>query len=152
MLHSRYNSPEDLEAYIAHPNHLAAVKGYVFPICDDLLVIDWVAGDAALPPHPQPGSAIRVSFLKLKDDKDVKVKEEVLQVVGGIKENIAGNISSVSYGENITPARAKGFSIASMVVFPGQREMESVDPSEVFVKVKEHLESVVVVDYIVPFE
>lgn len=151
LFHSRYDSTEDLQTYIDHPNHLNVVRGFCFPICDNLFVVDWVAGDVALPPHPSPGTAFRVSFLKLKDEENSKLKEEVFRAVRGIKESV-GEVSYVSCGENITPARAKGFSIASLVVFPGRREMELVDPSEGLVKVKEHLESVVVVDYVVPLK
>ncbi|KAJ1439912.1 Stress responsive alpha-beta barrel [Sesbania bispinosa] len=141
LLHSRYDSIEDLESYTAHPSHLSAVRESVFPICDDLMAVDWVAGNAALQPHPPLGSAIRVRFLKLKDNAGGEVKDEVLGVLREMK--------NLSCGENVSPARAKGFSIASLAVFPGQRELEGVDPNEGLVKVKEHLESVVVVDYVV---
>ncbi|CAK8532017.1 unnamed protein product [Lathyrus sativus] len=153
LFHSRYDSEEDLQTYNDHSKHINAVRGFIFPICDDLLVVDWIAGDIALPPHPSPGTAFRVSFLKLKEEKekDVEVKDEVFRAIGDIKENVGG-VSYVSYGENISPARAKGFSIASLVVFPGREELESVDAGEGLVKVKEHLESVVVVDYVVPFK
>lgn len=146
LFHSRYDSKEDLEAYMAHPNHLGAVRGTVFPICDDLMAFDWVVdtGDhsSALLPHLRRGSAIRVRFLKLKDDGDAEAKVEVIRALRGIKDSTCG--------ENISPARAKGFTIASLAVFPGKREMERVDPGEGIVKVREHLESVVVVDYVVP--
>ncbi|CAI8589776.1 unnamed protein product [Vicia faba] len=153
LFHSRYDSEEDLQTYNDHSKHINAVRGFIFPICDDLLVIDWIAGDVALPPHPSPGTAFRVSFLKLKEEKekDGEVKEEVFRAIRGIKESVEG-VSYVSYGENISPARAKGFSIASLVVFPGREELESVDAGEGLVEVKEHLESVVVVDYVVPLK
>ncbi|RDY00519.1 Stress-response A/B barrel domain-containing protein UP3, partial [Mucuna pruriens] len=138
MLHSRYSSKDDLAAYNAHPDHIGAVRGFLFPVCDDLMVIDWVAGDSALPPPP-PGSALRAMFLKLK--AGYEVKDEVFDVVRGIKDG-AGGIGQFSCGENFSPERAKGFSIASLAVFPGREEMESVDPNEGFVEVVDHLEDV----------
>lgn len=155
LFHSRYDSEEDLQTYNDHSKHINAVRGFIFPICDDLLVVDWIAGEVALPPHPSPGTAFRVSFLKLKEEKenDGEVKDEVFRAIRGIKESVGlGGVSYVSYGENISPARAKGFSIASLVVFPGREELDSVDAGEGLVKVKEHLESVVVVDYVVPLK
>ncbi|XP_058764831.1 stress-response A/B barrel domain-containing protein UP3-like [Vicia villosa] len=151
LFHSRYDSEEDLQTYNVHSKHINAVRGFIFPICDDLLVVDWIGGEVALPPHPLPGTAFWVSFLKLKEEneQDGEVKEEVFRAIRGIKES-NGGVSYVSYGENISPARAKGFSIASLVVFAGREELESVDAGEGLVKVKEHLESVVVVDYVVP--
>jgi len=148
LLHSRYDSKEDLQIYNAHPTHLNGVRNFALPILDDLLVVDWFAGEVALPPHPSPGTAFRVSFLKLKDGE---VKDEVFRAIQGIKESVGG-VSYVSYGENISPERAKGFSIASLVVFSGREELDHVDPSEGLIKVKEHLESVLVVDHVVPLK
>lgn len=150
LLHSRYDSKEDLQIYNAHPTHLNGVRNFALPILDDLLVVDWIAGEVTLPPHPSLGTAFRVSFLKLKDEKNGEVKEEVFRAIQGIKESVGG-VSYVSYGENISPERAKGFTIASLVVFPGREELDRVDPSEGLIKVKEHLESVLVVDHVVPF-
>ncbi|KAH1116855.1 hypothetical protein AAZX31_17G049400 [Glycine max] len=152
MLHSRYKSKEDLEAYSAHPSHVSVVKGYVLPIIDDIMSVDWVADDLATASLvPPPGSAVRVSFLKLKEDAD---KDTVLGVVRGIPESFK-QISEFSLGENFSPGRAKGFSIASLAVFPGPRELEAVDSNEELVnyqkdKVRDQIESVVVVDYVVP--
>ncbi|KAK7354607.1 hypothetical protein VNO80_20072 [Phaseolus coccineus] len=148
LLHSRYNSKDHLDAYNVHPTHLAAVTSFLFPICDDLMVIDWVTGKTTLK-TPATGSSLRVRFLKLKgeggDDQE-EVKDKVLSVVRGMEED-AGEFSC---GENISPERAKGFSIASLAVFPGQKEVESVDMEEGLVKVVEDVEDVVVVDYVLP--
>lgn len=78
-----------------------------------------------------------------------EVKNEVLEVVGGIKEGVKG-ISRFSWGENFSPERAKGFSIASLAVSAGQRELESVDWNEKLVKVRDYLDSELLVDYVVP--
>ncbi|XP_058761355.1 stress-response A/B barrel domain-containing protein UP3-like [Vicia villosa] len=68
MLHSRYKSKKDLEAYSAHPSHIGVVRGNVLPIIDDLMALDWVAEDVdGGELVPNPGSAICVTFLKLKE-------------------------------------------------------------------------------------
>ncbi|XP_027331795.1 stress-response A/B barrel domain-containing protein UP3-like [Abrus precatorius] len=151
MLHSRYKSKEDLEAYSAHPSHVSVVKGHVLPIIDDIMAVDWIAHDLRGDLVPPQGSAIRVSFLKLKENA---VRDEVLGVVRGIPQSFK-QISQLSCGDNFSPARAKGFSIASLAVFPEPSELEAVDLNEELVnhqkdKVRDHIESVVVVDYVVP--
>lgn len=150
MLHTRYNSKEDLDAYSAHPSHVSVVKGHVLPIVDDIMAVDWIADDVTSLAPPS-GSAIRVSFLKLNEGV---VSDEVLSVVKGIPENFK-EISAFSFGENFSPARAKGFSIASLAVFPGTAELDAVDSNEELVnyqkdKVRDKIQSVVVVDYVVP--
>ncbi|XP_062091123.1 stress-response A/B barrel domain-containing protein UP3-like [Humulus lupulus] len=153
MLHSRYSSKEDLNAYSQHPNHISVVKESVLPICEDIMAVDWVAEDLQGPVSPSPGSALRVTFLKLKENLGEEKKSEILGVIKGIK-NSFGQIAQLTCGENFSPGRAKGYSIASIAVFPGPSELEAVDSNEELVrlqkeKVKEHLESVVVVDYLV---
>ncbi|RDY06089.1 Stress-response A/B barrel domain-containing protein UP3, partial [Mucuna pruriens] len=150
MLHTRYKSKEDLEAYAVHPSHVSVVKGHVLPIIDDIMAVDWIAHDLRAGLVPPQGSAIRVSFLKLKENVN---SDEVLGVVRGIPETFK-QISEFSFGENFSPARAKGFSIASLAVFPGPTELEAVDSNEDLVnyhkdKVRDQIESVVVVDYVV---
>ncbi len=82
------------------------------------------------------------------------VKSEIFRVINGIKDNFP-QISQISFGENFSPARAKGYSLASLAVFPGVTELEAVDSNHEFVnsqkeKVRDYLESVVVVDYVIP--
>ncbi|MED6192992.1 hypothetical protein PIB30_014978 [Stylosanthes scabra] len=155
MLHSRYATKQDLDAYSAHPSHVSVVKGNVLPIIDDIMAVDWVspalpAADIVTP----PGSAIRLSFLKLKENAGDNAKDEILGVIGGMKESFK-EISQLSVGENFSPARAKGYSIASLGVFPRVEELEAVVSNEDVVnaekdKVRDRIESVVVVDYVVP--
>ncbi|KAK7291807.1 hypothetical protein RIF29_07248 [Crotalaria pallida] len=154
LLHSRYKSKQDLQSYSDHPNHLAVVRGSVLPIVDDLMAVDWVAEDLSGDVVTPQASAIRVSFLKLKENVSDEVKGEVLGVIREVPQKFKG-ISQLSYGENFSPARAKGFSIASLGVFPGTRELEAVDSNEELLnnekdKVRGHLESVLVIDYVVP--
>ncbi|KAJ4831863.1 hypothetical protein Tsubulata_047072 [Turnera subulata] len=156
MIHSRFSSPETLRAYSAHPDHVAVAKEYVLPICDDAVVVDWVVDDLRGPLAPPPGSAMRVSLLKLKEG-EAAVKDEIL---GEVKESIGskGNLDGVhqvTFGENISPLRAQGYSIASLVLFHGLSELEAADTNGVegiFAgeQIKEHLESVIVVDFVVP--
>ncbi|KAF3439663.1 hypothetical protein FNV43_RR17941 [Rhamnella rubrinervis] len=154
ILHSRYNSKDDLSAYSLHPNHLSVVKESVLPICEDIMAVDWVAQDLHGPVKPPPGSALRVTFLKLKENLDDGVKSEILGVIKGIKDSF-GQINQISCGENFSPARAKGYSIASLAVFPGVGEIDAVDSNQELLdlqkeKVRDYLESVVVVDYVLP--
>lgn len=151
MLHSRYSSKQDLEDYSAHPSHVSVVKGNVLPIVDDIMAVDWIAEDLTGDVVPAEGSAIRVTFLKLKENV---VSDEVLEVIKGIPENFK-QINQLTVGENFSPARAKGYSIASLAVFPGTSELEEVDSNHELVsyqkdKVRDRIESVVVVDYVVP--
>ncbi|XVF35110.1 hypothetical protein REPUB_Repub18cG0116400 [Reevesia pubescens] len=129
MLHSRYKSKEDLNAYSAHPDHQRVVKENVLPICDDVMAVDWVAENDPALLSPPPSSAVKLTFLKLKENVTEEVKGEILGVIKGIKEGISG-IQHITFGENFSPARAKGFSLASIAVFPGVGEMEAAEGNE----------------------
>lgn len=118
------------------------------------MAVDWVAQDLQGPVKPTPGSALRVTFLKLKENLDDGVKSEILGVIKGIKDSF-GQINQISCGENFSPARAKGYSIASLAVFPSVGEIDAVDSNEELLnlqkeKVRDYLESVLVVDSVVP--
>ncbi|KAG5255093.1 stress-response A/B barrel domain-containing protein [Salix suchowensis] len=151
MLHSRYSSKENLSAYAVHPRHVSVVKESVQPICDDVMAVDWVtddlnSGDSLVPP---PGSAISLSFLKLKEGLGDEVKDEILGLIKGITGRYGG-IHQISCGENFS-ARAKGYSIASLAVFPGLSELDS---KEEFVNLekaifRDYLQSFIVLDYVV---
>ncbi|CAL1413911.1 unnamed protein product [Linum trigynum] len=154
LLHCRYSSKDGLKAYAVHPSHVAAVKERVLPVCDDVMAVDWVARDLLGPVVPPPGSAVRLSFLKLKEGSAAEAKDEILRVIGGVKENFE-EIQQLTVGENFSPERAKGYSIASLAVFPGVGEIDSMDAKGELVssekdKVREHLESVIVLDFVVP--
>ena len=154
MLHSRYKSKEDLNTYSAHPDHVRVVKENALPICDDIMAVDWVADNDPAPLSPPPSSAIKVTFLKLKESVTNEVQGEILGVIKGIKEGISG-IQQITCGENFSPARAKGFSLASVAVFAGVEEMEAAEENGEYVnlqkqKVRDYLDGVIVVDYVVP--
>ncbi|KAL3535545.1 hypothetical protein ACH5RR_004006 [Cinchona calisaya] len=153
MLHSRYASKSDLDTYTAHPDHEAVAAKYVRPIVEDVMAVDWVSSGAG-PVSVPPGSTMRVTFLKLKEDLGENGKNEVLGVIGGIKEKFLA-IEQLSFGENFSPARAKGFSIASIAVFKGVNELEALDTESEAANeqkdlVRDKLDGVVVLDYVVP--
>ncbi|KAL5698210.1 hypothetical protein ACHQM5_029279 [Ranunculus cassubicifolius] len=146
ILHSRYKSKEDLQTYLAHPDHLGLVKETISPICDDMMFLDWVADVEEPIVHPSPGAAMRVSFLKVKDGE----KEKCLKVVEETRDG-SGSISQYTYGEDFSVKRAKGFSIASIAIFPGLMELDSNEEvmQEQIDKVSDLVESIIVVDYVV---
>lgn len=125
----------------------------MLPICEDIMAVDWEADgfDSAL--ALSPGSAIRVSFVKLKENLGDDAKKEVLYVMKGLKNRFVP-IEQLTVGENFSPARAKGFSIASLAVFKGVDELKAVDSDKEVVdkekdKVRGYLDSVIAVDYVV---
>ncbi|OIV99731.1 hypothetical protein TanjilG_26069 [Lupinus angustifolius] len=154
ILHSRYNSKDDLNAYTVHPSHVAAVQANS-PLLQDIMAVDFVAQDLQGGFVPPRGSAVRVTLFKLKEGFGNRVKDEVLRAIKGIQDGFKEGVQ-FSCGENFSPGRAKGFSIGSIVVFPGLSELEGADADEgieVYHKndeIKEHLECVVLLDFVVP--
>ncbi|XP_042051740.1 stress-response A/B barrel domain-containing protein UP3-like [Salvia splendens] len=172
MLHSRYRSKSDLASYTHDPVHVAVVAGYVKPVVDDVMAVDWVAEDFSGPVavgfrlgliglgHYQvdpittqsarfasptvavpPGAALRLKVMKVKDKSG---KGEVLEIARGMKGKFDA-IEQLTAGENFSPERSKGFSIASIAVV---KELEALGVvSDV---VSEHFDDVVVLDYAVP--
>lgn len=122
------------------------------------MAVDWVVDDLHGPLGPQPGSAIRVTLFKLKEDLGDHVKSEVLRGIEGIKDSFGfGQVGQFTYGENFSAGRNKGFSLAWLAVFPGVSELEKADSNEQVVivnnnikeKFKDYLESELVTDYVV---
>ncbi|KAI3802835.1 hypothetical protein L1987_30978 [Smallanthus sonchifolius] len=149
MLHSRYRSKDHLQEYAAHPDHVRVVTENIKPIIDDIMAVDWISTGASV--SPKPGSAMRVTFLKLKEDLGENEKSRVLEVIGGIKDEFPA-IEQLSVGENFSHDRAKGYTIASVAVLA---DLEALDSNAELVKlqkekVKDSIESVVVVDYVIP--
>lgn len=117
------------------------------------MAFDWVA-DLDGPIVPRSNAAMRLTLLKLKDWAGDGEKGEILSVVGGIR-NVFPEIEQISFGENFSPARAKGFSVGSIAIFPGLKEIDGLDEKGEIVemqkeKVRDLLESVIVVDYLLP--
>ncbi|KAF5181647.1 Stress-response A/B barrel domain-containing protein UP3 [Thalictrum thalictroides] len=153
MLHGRYKTKEDMWNYRAHQSHVTVADESVYPICDDIMAIDWVTDLDESAIVPKSGSVMRLNFLKLKEGLGESVKGDVLKVIGGIKKHF-GSIEQFTFGENFSPARAKGFSIASLAILPGFNELEALDLDEQVAKeqkekVKGLLDSVIVLDYVI---
>ncbi|PNX81243.1 stress responsive A/B barrel domain protein [Trifolium pratense] len=150
ILHIRFTSKEDLHAYAIHPTHLEVIKVNA-PLVSDIMAVDWVTevdGNDLVLPY---GSAVRVLFFKLKEGLSEQVKDEVLKGISGIRHE---NAVQFTCGENFSPARAKGFSFATLEVFTGLSELKEVDYDEEFRKydvndkIKENLDNVLVLDFV----
>ncbi|KAL1210183.1 Stress-response A/B barrel domain-containing protein UP3 [Cardamine amara subsp. amara] len=154
VLHSRYGSKEDLTYYAAHPDHVRVVKEFVLPICDDIMAVDWIAHQVPTTIAPLPGSAAKLTLLKVKENLSDEAKTEITGVIKGLSEKFPG-IDQITVGENFSPARAKGFSIASIAYFKDLGEMEAVDAQKELVnlqkdKVRDYVDSTIVVEFVVP--
>ncbi|KAG6392999.1 hypothetical protein SASPL_147229 [Salvia splendens] len=113
LLHSRYISKSDLASYTDDPAHISVVNNYVKSVVDDVMAVDWVAdgfsGSVAVP----PGSLLRLTVMKPKEEE--AWKGEILGIVRGMKEKF-DSIEQLTVGENFSPGRSKGFSNASIAV------------------------------------
>ncbi|CAA3010638.1 Hypothetical predicted protein [Olea europaea subsp. europaea] len=148
MLHARYGSKPDLTSYSDHPVHVGVVANYVTPVVDDKMGVDWVydlTGSITLP----PGSAIRVTLLKLKEGLGASVKKEVFGVLEGIRHEFP-SIEQLTIGENFSVEKGRGFSICSLAVFKGMSELEAVNWESEMAKVREFLDDEMVLEYVVP--
>ncbi|XP_051148268.1 stress-response A/B barrel domain-containing protein UP3 [Andrographis paniculata] len=150
MLHARYRSKSDLTAYVDHPDHVSVKTTYP-KLPADVMAIDWVADNFPGPVTVPPGSALRLTVLKLKEGTGENEKGDVLGVLRGIKDKFP-SIEQLTVGENFSPERCKGFSIGSIAVFNGTKELEELElqselANEQKDKVREYLDSVVVLDY-----
>ncbi|KFK35963.1 hypothetical protein AALP_AA4G060600 [Arabis alpina] len=154
VLHSRYGSKEDLNSYAAHPDHVRVVKESVLPICEDVMAVDWIADKIPGTLAPPPGSVAKITLLKVKENVSDEGRLEIVDVIKGLNDKFPG-IGQITVGENFSPARAKGFSIASIAYFKDLAEMESVDAQTDLVnshkeKVRDFLDSTIVVEFVVP--
>ncbi|KAL8237781.1 hypothetical protein R6Q59_018862 [Mikania micrantha] len=143
MLHSRYRSKDDLQAYYKNPEHLHVVAEYIQPVVDDVLIVDWVSSEG-FSKSPKPRSAMRVRLLKLKKDL----------VEHGLVERIVSEFKScedVSVGENFSHDLAQGYSIGMIHVFPDLEAVASDSDHKKLheSKVTDFIEKEIVVDYVV---
>jgi len=76
VLHSCFKTKDDRAAYSAHPRHVSVVMDFVLPIVDDITVVDWITNvdDQDQLATPPPGSAMRLTFLKIKKGLGDEVK------------------------------------------------------------------------------
>ncbi|XP_027368746.1 stress-response A/B barrel domain-containing protein UP3-like [Abrus precatorius] len=153
ILHTRFNSTDDLHAYAVDPTHVAVIKVNT-PFIDDIMALDWLA-DHLHAPAAVPGSALRVTFFKLKEGLGDPVKHEVLGAIRAIQREFK-HPTQLTCGENFSPGRAKGFSLASLAVFPGLAQLEAADSDHELGNyqknhtIKDNLDTVMLLDYLVP--
>ncbi|CAH1425281.1 unnamed protein product [Lactuca virosa] len=152
IMHTRFTSNDNLQVYYTHPEHLRMVSENIHPIIDDIMIVDWISNNIS---HeaPKPGSVMRVTLLKLKEDLLENEKSKFFEMMEGIKNQFKA-IEQVSFGENFH-AMAKGYSISSIVVFSGFSYLEAFDSDAGIVnsikeKVKDSVETELVVDYMIP--
>ncbi|KAL8120740.1 hypothetical protein AgCh_017788 [Apium graveolens] len=143
MLHCRYNSQEDLKAYAVHPAHVSLVNRTIV-LLDDIMAVDWITEDASA---PAPGSVSKVVFLKLKDNLAAQ-KDYVLEVIRETWRKLS-SIRQFSFGENFSLDRAKGFSIAILMVFDGVEVLNS--SAEIVNLLNEKLKDMVVDDLVLDY-
>ncbi|KAG2317302.1 hypothetical protein Bca52824_020424 [Brassica carinata] len=155
VLHSRYLSKDDLNLYAAHPDHVRVVKESVLPICDDVMAVDWVADRVPGTLASPPGSAAKLTFLKLKEDlaDNGGVKSEIVDVIKGLRRSSRGSGRS-PWGELLS-GESEGFLDRVDCVFEGLGELEAVDGETELVsvekeKVREYVDSTIVVEFVVP--
>ncbi|KAM7277148.1 hypothetical protein ACFE04_019014 [Oxalis oulophora] len=145
ILHSRYSSKQNLAAYSANPSHVSVVQNSVLPICQDIMAVDWVDLNLHEPKKISPGSAVRVTLLKLKENVAENAKSEILETI-----KTSFGFTELSFGDNFSPARGKGFSICSLAVFGGLSEMQATNGNSHIGMLRDYLDDSVVVDYVVP--
>lgn len=150
MLHSRYASEGDLDAYTVHPTHVSVTKDNA-RLVDDIMAVDWVADDLRGPVVLPPGSALRFTLLKLKEGLGEEAKSEILEAVMGLEDQIGEKTSQFTSGANISPGRAKGFSMAFLAVFKSESELDAADSTGEWAnfehKLVDYLEALIVLDY-----
>ncbi|OVA11352.1 Stress responsive alpha-beta barrel [Macleaya cordata] len=81
FVHGRFKTKQDLNEYHIHSNHVSVLNEFVLPICDDIMVVDWIS-NLEDPLVPKSGSAMKVKLLKLKEDLGENEKIEVLDAIG----------------------------------------------------------------------
>ncbi|KAL5198465.1 hypothetical protein ABZP36_001977 [Zizania latifolia] len=150
LLHSRYATKPDLAAYAVHPAHVAAVQGHVLPNALDTTAIDWV--NAAQVPSPvAPGSAVRLTLAKVKEGVDVPQLVEKVAAATAAAGEAKG--AKVSFGENFSPARAKGYQFGMVAVFDSVEDLDAVEGDGKVegakAEVRPLLDEVLVLDFVV---
>ncbi|KAI4377050.1 hypothetical protein MLD38_014741 [Melastoma candidum] len=151
LLHARYPDLAGLAGYSIHPEHVAIVQRAA-PMCEDIMALDWMTQDPGSVESPVvgPGKAVKITFLKLKEElSEEKGKEAVADVITVMKEKdgIKG-LEASTVGESFSPGRAKGFRIGSLAVFAGREEMmQAADYPE---RLERVVQEVIAVDFVVP--
>ncbi|KAM0838332.1 hypothetical protein ACQ4PT_061042 [Festuca glaucescens] len=150
LLHSRYAAKPDLAAYAVHPAHVAAVQAHVAPNALDSTAVDWVNA-AELPSPVAPGAAVRLTLAKVKEG--VEVAQLVEKVAAATKADGEGKGARVSFGENFSPARAKGYQFGMVAVFDSVEELDALEGDakveEAKAALRPLLDEVMVLDFVV---
>ena len=123
------------------------MKKQIGSLIVDVLAVDWFTNDIGSDVTVPLGSAVHVTFLKLKEGLGDQAKSEILEGIKGIKEKL-GNVNQFTHGENFSD-RAKGYSIAFLAVFSSQSELEAADTNQ-DEKFKDYLDDSFVLDFVVP--
>ncbi|XP_023644680.1 stress-response A/B barrel domain-containing protein DABB1 [Capsella rubella] len=146
VLHSRYRSKEDLDAYAIHPDHVRVVKESE-SIREDILAVDWIVDQIPGTLAPPPGSIARITLVKVKENVTEETKSEIMEV---IKEKSKG-VDQITAGENFSPGRAKGFSIGSISYFKDLGEIEAMDAQKMMEsdKIRNYIDDTIVVEFVV---
>lgn len=135
---------------------MSVVNSYVNPICEDKIAIDWsfkLSTQDGPIVTPRAGSGMRFVFFRVEDEI---VKEKMLQEgLKKIEESYVGSFVQISYGENFSMDRGKGFNVASLVVFPDLNELDASEDYEdhmrsLIDKFKVDKDDIIAVDYVVP--
>ncbi|KAL5718950.1 hypothetical protein ACHQM5_011800 [Ranunculus cassubicifolius] len=153
FFHSRFGTKEALNAYMNHPQHLKLNHDLTDPLLGDYMLIDWAFHHKeGILPTPQPGSAMRVTFLKLKEGVKL-VESEKMEAFKVVGDELGRSVDQYTYGENFATS-AKGFSVASLAVFLDVADLEKVGPCEKFAKrlngkLNYWVEDILVLDYMV---
>ncbi|KAK3127663.1 hypothetical protein QOZ80_7AG0576600 [Eleusine coracana subsp. coracana] len=150
LLHSRYAAKPDLAAYATHPAHVAAVQGHVLPNALDTTAVDWVNVAPSASPVA-PGNAVRLTLAKAKEG--VEPAQVVEAVAAATKSAAEARGTKVSFGENFSPARAKGYQFGMVAVFDSVEELDAVEGDgkveEAKAAVRPLLDEVLVLDFVV---
>ncbi|GLJ23664.1 hypothetical protein SUGI_0448090 [Cryptomeria japonica] len=131
-LYGRYRSREALAQYSVHPRHVAVVKGN--RVVEDLLALDWEA--------PEDRSwfesccALRIELLKPQPALEQAERTEVSEVLSRYK-NLFPRVLSASFGENISPGRAKGFGWGFLCAFGAFEDLQEFNNNEEHVRLHE---------------
>jgi peroxin-10 len=149
LLHSRYAAKPDLAAYATHPAHVAAVQTHVLPNALDTTAVDWVNVASSASPVA-PGNAVRLTLAKAKEG--VEPAQVVEAVAAATRAAADARGAKVSFGENFSPARTKGYQIGMVAVFGSVEELDAVEGDgkveEAKAGVRPLLDEVLVLDFV----
>jgi len=127
------------------------VKDLGLPIVDDVFGLDWEAdlGGFVMPSY----GAIRIAVFKPKEGFAEQQRAELVEILSVYKDMFS-SVMQVSFGENFSLARAKGFTFGFLLLFPGVKELEELNTNEEHVKIQNEkvlplMENFMVIEYIV---